>query len=199
MKTEKSITEIVASLLVELRAAYTEAVCGLVAERESLEQESAEILKTADELRLMLPARAREAQRVADTLLLSGKYEEAELKRQEQQQAERAPAEMEQRRATIASRIEEIDAEKRKIARRVFEEWFPGLRAALVEEQRTMCEALDNAWEDIQAYARETGTGGLPYSLVTANTRGDLTAREHGPEKPLFEALQNWFGFGGRQ
>ena len=91
---EKSITEIVASQLEELRTTHANAVAGLNAERAALEQESQGILKAADELKLLLPAKAREAERAADALLLAGKHEAAQAKRDEQQQAEAAPAEV---------------------------------------------------------------------------------------------------------
>ncbi len=195
----KPITETVASELQKLHATYVAAVSGLESERAALEQESAAILKAADELKLLLPAKAREAERAADALLLAGKHEEAKAKIAEQQQAEAAPAEMEQRRSAIAVRVVEIDGEKRTIARRVFQEWFPSFREPLVEAQRELCTALDNAWADIQRFAQETETGGLPRPLVTENTRLDLTARERGEEKLLFNRLLFWFDFGGRR
>ena len=87
------ITVTVDSLLRELRTTYAEAVSGLNVERVNLENESQGILKAADELKLLLPAKAREAERAADALLLAGKHEAAQAKRDEQQQAEAAPAE----------------------------------------------------------------------------------------------------------
>jgi hypothetical protein len=197
MKAENSITVTVDSLLQELRTTFAGAVSGLNAERASLEQESQGIQAAADELKLLLPAKAREAERAADALLLAGKHEAAQAKRDEQQQAEAAPAEMEQRRQAIAARIGEIEAEKRDTARRVFREWFPGLREALVEEQRTLVEALANAWDGIQTFAGETRTSGQPGSILTAGLRSDLTAREHGEEKTTFLRLVEWFR--GRQ
>ena len=191
---EKSITEIVASQLEELRTTHANAVAGLNAERAALESESQELQTKADQLKRLLAATARRAERDADALLLAGKHEAAQAKRDEQQQAEAAPAEMEQRRATIAGRIEAIDSEKRAIARRVFEGWFPSFRAPLVAEQRELCLALDNAWEGIQRFAQETGTIEQSRSLITANLRGDLTAREHGEEKTIFMRLLEWFG-----
>jgi hypothetical protein len=187
------ITSTVGFLLEELRTTYHAAVSNLESERAALEEESQGIQTAADELRLLLPAKAREAERAADVLLLEGKTEDAQAKREEQQQAERAPAEMEQRRGAIAARLTAIDAEKRNHARRVFQEWFPELREALVAEQREMVSALDSAWDGCNAFAIETGTQERP-ALVTHNTRSDLTARETGPEKTTFLRLLDWFG-----
>ena len=193
--TQMPITSTVDSLLQKLRTTIAAAVSKLESERDALEQESVTIQTAADELRLLLPAKAREAARAADTLLLEGKGEEAQAKREEQQRVERAPTEMEQRRrAIVAARIEEIDSEKTAIARRVFERWFPELRGVLVEEQRTLCAALDNAWASIQTFALETGTQEGRRPLVSTNLRTDLTARETGPEKPTFLRLLDWFG-----
>jgi hypothetical protein len=191
---EKPFTVAVDSLIQELRTTYADAVSELNAERGTLEEESQGIQAKSDELKLLLPAQAREAQRQADVLLLAGQHEEAQAKRDEQQHAERAPEQLVQRQREIATRLEAIDTEKKAIARRVFQAWLPGLREALVEEQRIMCEALDNAWGGIQTFASETGTIGLPYSLITANLRSDMTAREHGPERATFERSQEWFG-----
>ena len=188
----ESITVTVEGALQELRSTYAEAVSALESERVTLENESQAILKAADHLRLLLPAKAREAQRAADVLLLAGKGDEAQAKIAEQQEAERAPAEMEQRRLAIAARVEKINGEEKAIARKVFQEWFPGLRAALVEEQRIMCEALNTAWTGIETFALDTGAQVIPATL-----RCDLTAREHGPEKTTFLGLLDWFG--GRQ
>jgi hypothetical protein len=182
------------SLLQKLRTSFAAASSKLESERAALEEESQAIQAASDELKLLLPAKAREAARAADQLLLEGKGEEAQAKRDEQQQAERAPAEMEQRRRAIAVRIGEIDLETRDTARRVFQEWFPGLRAALVAEQRTLCEALDTAWAGVQRFALETGTQEGRPPLVSANLRTDLTARETGPEKTTFLRLLDWFG-----
>src|ERR1035437_349868 len=188
------ITVTVDSLLQELRRTFAAATSGLNAEREGMEKESAAIQTAADDLRLLLPAKAREAERAADVLLLEGKREEAQAKREEQQQAESAPAEMEQRRRAIAVRIGEIEAETRDPARRVFAESFPGLRVALVEEQRMLCAALDSADIGLHARALETGTQVRPHPLVTDGIRSDLTARERGPEKITFLKLLEWFG-----
>jgi hypothetical protein len=194
----KSITVTVESLLQELRTTYTGAVSTLDKERLDIERESQGIQKAADELRLLLPAKARVAERAADDLLLKGKHEEAEAKRAEQAQSERAPAEMEQRRRAIADRIGEIEAEKLVIARKVFEKWFPGLRAPLVADQLAMVDALDSAWDGIQRWAAETGAHATLRPLITENLRKDLVAREHGEEKRLFSRLLDWFGFGGK-
>jgi hypothetical protein len=129
-------------------------------------------------------------------LLLQGKSQEAAAKIKEQKQAERAPAEMEQRRHAIAVRCGQIEAAKEAIARRCFAEWYPRLRAALVAEQSAMCDALDAAWTGIVRFSGETGTGGIG-GVITASMENDLTARDRGEEKPLYRRLVSWFG--GRQ
>jgi len=189
----QTISSTVNALLQELRTLYTAATATLDAERAALEADSQKTLKTAHELRLPLPAQAREAQRQADKLLLAGKPEEADAKYALQRLAERAPAEMERRASAISARLWEIVSEKKVIARHVFQEWLPRFREALVEEQRTMCDGLDLAWEGVQRFALETGI------QLAGGTSNDLTAREHGPEKVIFERLMNWFGRWGRK
>ena len=194
MKAEKSITVAVDSLLQQLRTTLAAAVSKLENERDALGQESAEIQAASHELRLLLPAKGREAERAADVLLLAGKPEEAQAKREEQQQAERAPAALESRRYAIAARCGQIEAEKEAIARRVFKVWFLELRTVLVEEQRNLCLALENAWSGIQRFAGDTGDTGQPGSILTSDLPGDLTARDRGEERRLFNRLNEWFG-----
>ena len=133
-----TITSTVDALLQQLRDSYTTATAKLASERAELEEESQGILKKANDLRIPLPAQAREAQRQADKLLLAGKPEEAAAKYALQRQAESAPGKLEDRRRTIAVRIGEIAREKEAIARRVYDQWYPGLHAALVAEQTAM-------------------------------------------------------------
>lgn len=199
MKAEKSITETVASQLEELHTTFAAAVEELNVERAGLETESQEILKAADELRLLLPAQAREAQRAADALLVAGKREKAQAKLEEQQRAEAAPAGMEQRRSDIARRIEAIGNEKKVIARKVFKLWIQDARVPGIEAQRKVCADLDLMWQGIIAFAQETGAHRLQRPLVTASLQADLVARDHGPEKAVFLKLREWFGFGGKQ
>jgi ABC-type transporter Mla subunit MlaD len=188
-----TITSTVNDLLQQLRDSYTAAVAKLESERDVLEQESATIQTAANELRIPLPAQAREAQRQADKLLLAGKPEEAAAKYALQRQAESAPGKLEQRCRAISARIGEIASEKEAIARRVYDQWYPGLHATLVAEQTAMCDALDSAWVGIQRYAGETGTGGIG-GIIKANSENDLTARDHGEEKPIYGRLVDWFG-----
>jgi hypothetical protein len=191
------ITSTVDRMLQELNTTLSKAVAKLESDRDALEQESAEILTAANELKLLLPAKAREAEREADRLLLAGKPEEATAKIQEQKSAERAPEEMERRRYAITARLGEIASEERTIAVRVFQEWYPRLRAALVAEQLTMCNALDSAWGGIVRFSGETGTGGIG-GIVKASMENDLSARDQGPERAIYERLVSWFG-GGRR
>ena len=188
-----NITVTVDSLLQQLHTTLAGAVAKLEAERAELEAESQGILETANDLKQKLPAAAREAQRQADVLLLAGEPEAAAAKYAKQRQAESAPAKLEDRRRTIAVRCGQIAAEEEAIARRVYDQWYPGLHAALVAEQLSMCDALDAAWTGIVRSAGETGTGGIG-GIIKANLENDMTARDHGEEKPLYGRLVSWFG-----
>jgi hypothetical protein len=191
-----TINSTVDSLFRDLHTTLAGAVAKLEAERDKLEEESQGIQAAANELKLLLPAKAREAERAADVLLLAGKPAEAQAKRKEQQQAERAPAEMEQRCRAITVRCGQIASEKEAIARRVFQEWYPELRAGLLAEQTAMCDALDSAWTGIVRYAGETGTDGIG-GIIRGSMENDLTADDRGPERALYGRLVSWFG--GRQ
>jgi seryl-tRNA synthetase len=192
-----NITVTVDSLLQQLHTTLAGAVAKLEAERDKLEEESQGIQAAANELKLLLPAKAREAERAADVLLLQGKSQEAAAKIKEQKQAERAPAEMEQRCRAIVVRCDEIEAEKEAIARRCFSDWYPRLHAALVAEQLAMVDALDAAWTGIVRFAGAHGLAAQPGGIITAGMENDMTARDRGEEKPIYRRLVSWFG--GRQ
>lgn len=190
----ESITEIVDSWIRDLHEIYDAATCELDAERDALEEESQGLQAAADELKLLLPAKAREAAREADALTIAGDNEAAKVKLAEASEAANAPAAMSGRQQEISGRLSAIRGEKEAEARSVFEEWFPELREALVGEQRELCEALSSAWSGIQRFAIETGTQDLRRPLASGRIRSDLTARETGPEKPVFKKLLDWFG-----
>ncbi|MGA2250996.1 hypothetical protein [Terracidiphilus sp.] len=194
MHTQKPI-ELVSARLEQFSATYDAAVSGLESECANLENESQGLLKAAEDLRLVIPAQAREAQREADALLLAGKCKEAEARYAEQQRAEAAPSVMEKRRGAIAARLEAIQDEKRTIGRRIFKEWFPGLRAVLLEDQRELVEAMDSAWEGVLKIAALLPTlPGGQSAVISENLRNDLWARDSGEEKILFRNLRAWFG-----
>jgi hypothetical protein len=193
-KQAEPITSTVDRMLLELRTTLAGAVAKLEAERDKLEEESQGIQAAANELKLLLPAKGREAERAADVLLLQGKSQEAAAKIKEQKQAERAPAEMEQRCRAITVRCGQIEAEKEAIARRCFAEWYPRLRAALVAEQTAMVDALDAAWSGICRYAGDHGLAAQPGGIITASMENDMTARDRGPERALYGRLVSWFG-----
>ena len=188
-----TITSTVDALLQQLRDSYTTATAKLASERAKLEEESAAIQAASQELRLLLPAKARETERAADVLLLAGEPEAAQAKREEQQSAERAPAKLEQRRRAIAVQCDQIEAAREAIARRVFADWFPELRGALVAEQLALVDALDAAWTGIVRFSGETGTGGIG-GILKASMENDLTARDQGPERAIYGRLVSWFG-----
>ena len=191
-----TITSTVDRMLLELRTTFAAATLALDTERAKLEAESQGILKQANDLKQKLAAQGREAERQADKLLLAGKPAESAAKYALQRLAESAPGKLEDRRRTIAVRCGQIAAEEEAIARRVYDQWYPGLHATLVAEQTAMCDALDSAWGGIQRYAGETGIGGIG-GIIKANSENDLTARDHGEEKPIYGRLVDWFG--GRQ
>ena len=188
-----TITSTVDRMLLELRTTFAAATLALDTERANLEAESQGILKQANDLKQKLAAQGREAERQADKLLLAGKPAESAAKYALQRLAESAPGKLEDRRRTIAVRCGQIAAEEEAIARRVYDQWYPGLHAALVAEQLSMCDALDAAWTGIVRYAGETGTGGIG-GIIKANLENDMTARDQGPERAIYGRLVAWFG-----
>ena len=184
-------------ILIERReTAYADAIVPLNAERESLAREYTAIDEAAHNLKDILPAKRREAQRAADALLLEGKREEAEAKVAEAQQAADAPAAMNERQREISARIEEIESEKRSIARTIFEKWLteevqPVVRAG---EHALFITLLDGLENSLYTYQESTGTGtsgNRQRPLIHQGTIAGLTADERSPE---WQAGTRWYG-----
>ena len=179
------------ALLIERRdRQYAEAIEPLDAERETLEQESAAIRETRVNLERLLPAKAREAQRAADALLLAGKHKEAAAKLTEAEVAANAPAAMTDRQREISARCEAIEQEKKAIARRIFESWYPDAQRVIrAAEHGLLVILLDGVEDSMNDYQARTGE-----TLIKLAHRTNLTADERSPE---WQAANRWYG-GGR-
>ena len=183
-----------------LEAARASAVAPLEGERESLAREYAALEEAKRNLEALLPAQAREAQRAADALLIKGKRGAAESRLREAQAAQAAPAQMEERLVNLSARIESIRAEKRNIARSVFEKWFaeeaqPVIRAVENGLFITLLEGLTKSCYEFQDRTETGGSvpGEVPYRipLITPTRFSVLTADEKSPE---WKASQKWYG-----
>lgn len=133
-RIKSAFDDALATLIAKRDQQYADGIKPLDAEQAALVEEHASIGEAAENLRELLPAREREAQREADGLIVSGQLQEAKAKITEMEQARHAPVAMNERQREISARIHEIDAEKKAIAKRVFEEWYgqlqPVVRAA---------------------------------------------------------------------
>jgi len=179
---------------------YADAIEPLDAERDTLEQESASIGEARRNLEQLLPAKAREAQRAADALLLSGKHAAAAAKLTEAEEAANAPEAMKERQREISARIEAIEAEKQAAARRIFSTWYAETQTVVRAAERGLfCTLLDGLKASFYEYQERTGTGGTldrPHNtLVKLSTLTDLTAPERSQE---WKAGNSWYSAGGR-
>jgi DNA repair exonuclease SbcCD ATPase subunit len=170
-----------ASLLEGREAQLADETAPLDAEREALSKEYIDIQTAAENLKALLPAQQREAQRQADAALLAGRLEEAEAQRQEYETARHAPEAMKERQREISARIEAIDHEKKIIARSVFDEWYVQLQTIIrASEHALFCDLLNKAHDELYVFQAIHGLEGSP--LLTANLSSGLTADEHSVE-----------------
>jgi len=179
------------ALLIERRdRQYAEAIEPLDVERDTLEQESASIGEARVNLERLLPAKAREAARAADALLLAGKREASEAKLAEAAEAANAPEAMKERQREISARCEAIEQEKKAIARRIFESWYPDAQRVIrAAEHGLLVILLDGVEDSMNDYQARTGE-----TLIKLFHRTNLTAPERSPE---WQAGNRWYG-GGR-
>jgi len=180
-------------LLIERRdQQYAAAIEPLDAERDTLEKESTAIGEARRSLERLLPAKAREAQRVADALLLAGKHDAAQRKLTEAEEAANAPEAMSERQREISTRCEAIDREKGAIARRIFDSWYCDAQHVIRAAEHGLFVTLLNGVEDsMTEYQVRTGSEG---TLVKLSHRTNLTADERSLE---WQAGYRWYG-GGR-
>lgn len=180
-------------LLDRREAAFAAAIEPLESEQAQLRQENAAIETTARDLESLLPARARQAQRQHDDLLLSGQIEAAQVKLEEQKEAEAAPAAMRQRQQEIANRIAGLEEQKRNVARRVFEAHYA--------ECQTVHRAIETG--HFIAFLDALRDSFLTFEVQTCPPRSvqdqmvrqghivDLTAPENSPE---WNSAARWYG-----
>lgn len=177
-------------------AAFAAGVAALEAEAEVLTQESASIEEAAQNLELILPAKARLSQFEADQLTLAGKHEEARAKIKEAEAAARAPEEMRTRQAAITSRLETVDGERRAIARKIFDGWYSELLPLIRSyETALFIHLLESASDEMYSFQSKHDLGGTlsdPYGgLVKDSHLTGLTAGERTREWTLGH---HWYG-----
>jgi len=174
---------------------YADAIEPLDAERDTLEQESASIGEARRNLERLLPAKAREAQRAADALLLAGKHEEATAKLTEAKDAANAPAAMTERQREISARIEAIEREKKTIARRIFETWYADAQHVIRTTEHglfvTLLNGVEDSMIDFQTRTGTTSPNGLTGGLFHSGHVAGLTAPERSDE---YRSAGRWYG-----
>jgi hypothetical protein len=187
--------------LIERRdSQYADAIEPLDAERENLVKEHTAIGQAAHDLEELLPAKARQAQREHDELLLSGKRDEAAVKLEEMREAERTPEVMRARQSEISARIEALDGEKRAAARRIFAQWYIECQTVHRAVERAhfivFLDGIKQAFFDFQQ-CTDTGAKKIGDSgLFNVRHLSALTADERTPE---WASGTKWYSGMGRQ
>jgi len=185
-----------ATLIERRDSRYASEIAPLDTEREALLREDEAIQEATANLAKTLPARARQASREADVLLLAGKNEEAEKKLAEAQEAERAPAAIAAQRGEISARVAVLDEEKRAIARRIFGEWYSDVQHVIrPAEHGLFIVLLDGFQSSFSEFQNQTATGpdawGRTPGLFNQSHISGLAAAEQSAEG---QAGRRWYG-----
>lgn len=138
-----------AALVERRNAAYVRATAPLDREQAQLRQEHACIAEAAQELELLLPAKARMAQHEADQLLLAGKHEEARAKVQEAEEAKAAPIRMERRQAGISARIADLEAQKKMALKAAAEDFRDACIGLIRDCEIALASILDKTRDSL--------------------------------------------------
>jgi DNA repair exonuclease SbcCD ATPase subunit len=177
-------SETLTGLIARRDSQYADAIAPLDAERDALAQESASIEDAKENLQALLPARARQAQRQADVLLLEGKDREAKAKIAEAREAAGAPGAINDRQAGISARIEAIESEKRAIKTGVFQTWYGECQHVIrAAEKGLFITLLDGIAASLAEFD--------PRAARNVNVRLNLTAPERSEE---WRSAQKWYG-----
>ena len=159
-RIEQAFTDVLPALIAQLYQQYEGEIAPLQAKQAGLEEEYDALEQAAQKLQAILPAQERLAQAEADRLMVSGQLQEAKAKIAEMEQAQHAPAAMHEQQREISARIHEIDAEKKAIAKRVFEEWYGQLQPVVrASEHGLLITLLGGLEESFYQFQASTGTG----------------------------------------
>jgi len=191
-------TDTLAALVEQRDSRYENEIAGLESERATLAKEYGAIEQAAGNLKLVLPAMEREAERAADALTLAGKHEEARAKIAESGKARNAPLTMKTRQQAISARIETLRKEERDIARHIFNEWYREVQQVCRASEQghflILLDGLEQSFYDFQTRTdtaldrmNHPGEPGLVYSWHIAG----LTADERSAE---WKAARKWYG-----
>jgi hypothetical protein len=184
-----------AMLIARLNRQYGETTKALDAERATLVEEYACIEQASANLKAILPAKQRLLQHEADHLLVEGKSQEAQVKLAEMQKALDASNTMSQRQGQITHRIHEIDAEKKAIARTIFNESY-GQCQHIVRgaEHGLFCVLLDGLQSAFFDYQQSTDTGTADNRQRPLIQQGHITGLTADERSIEWRSGQRWYG-----
>jgi uncharacterized protein YsxB (DUF464 family) len=182
-----TVAEAYNALLEGREAQLAAEIAPLDAEKEILTKEYIDIQTAAENLKALLPAQERQAQREADELLCAGRAELAQVKIAEAKQAAEAPSAMEKRRQEINARLEAIADERQAVARHVFSEWYVQLQTIIRSTEHALfVQLLDTSKAEMYRFQDRHDLGATlerPFGgLVTDGHLQNLTSDEQSPE-----------------
>ena len=189
--------------LTELRRALTtESLFHRLEEAtEPLRGESAEkaaqsetLKQSHKELEPRVKAKLRVLRGEIDSALASGLDAVADGKRRESEDLAASLENILAQAQACDARIRELDAEHRQKARELFEQTFPKSAPPWSWSSKPCAKRWMTRGRIFSTFGEETGNQNWPHLLVRETHRADLTAREEGPERALFNRLKHWFG-----
>ena len=193
-RIKSAFDDALAALIAQLYQQYEDEIAPLQTKQAGLEEEYASIEQAAHRLRVLLPAQQREAQREADRLMVSGQLQEAKAKIAEMEQAQHAPAAMHEQQREISARIHEIDAEKKAIAKRVFEEWYGQLQPVVrASEHGLLITLLGGLEESFYQFQASTGTGMSDNRHRPLLHQGHITGLTADGQSEEYAAGRHWY------
>lgn len=195
----KSVFDDALAELIEKRdQLYADAIAPLELEASQLSAEYDELEARIQALEAILPAKERVIRHEADLLIVSGAAnatQDAKAKMAELKELQHKPLAMREQQKEIRARLDEIQAEKRTIARQVFEDWYAKVQPVIRASERglfiTLLEGLSKDFYQFQDRVGMVTLNNRERPLLTQNHFSNLTADGRSPE---WAAGTHWYG-----
>jgi len=169
-----------------LMTAFLPLVEGLLKEEEGLQNTLDSLGHTNTEAAPLWEAKGRVLLHEIDNDLSQGRMEKAESKRAEMEQLKVRATELSQNIEKTANRLLAIQDGKLRVAKKVFSEVYPSLRAEAITRLESAIDSLAGTWDDIQKYSLETGAN------VPDLYRRRLPPQPLGEDRFLYEKIKKW-------
>jgi hypothetical protein len=166
-------------------------------ESDALAREYEELQTAIHDIEATLPAKTRVTQHEIDVLSVSGAPDaqrDIAAKRAELKELQHRLPVMKQRMSEIQDCFQEINRQKRNVAKPVYEQWLKAVQPiVLAAEHGLFITLLGGLEKDLSLYQERTGTGRTGDHQGPSLHEGYLRGITAGARSPEYEAARHWY------